>query len=210
KSNQNERTDAWICPNKKCGHVNAVGEQHCTKCGTRIGARCPKCGELVELLKRFCSKCGVDKGKYFEELKIKRIEELEKNQRDIQAEIEKYSNMLLNGNISKSSLERSGLSFEDTDEKQFLFLGIVSILLSSCLSSFFIINGSSLALLFILIGWGPGLWCIISHFTSTSKEVKTKLKNHIDGLNKSITEINKNIVNFESEKYGDEAGLINN
>lgn len=202
-----ERTDAWICPNKKCGHVNAVGEQHCTKCGTRIGARCPKCGELVELSKTFCSKCGVDKGKYFEGLKIKKIEELNKNQKKFQTDIDKYSNMLLSGNVSMNELKEDGLN-PPIESGAGIVAFIVLILLFSCLATTFAVNTDSsgaviyFVAIIVLMGWG-----LISTINGKKKDAKKFLENHVNYLKELLSDIKKNIKLIEDSKYGDEIDL---
>ena len=90
KEYPNERTNAWICTNPKCGAVNSIGSLFCKNCSTQIGIECPKCGKLVELKNKFCPNCRVNLKEAIAEKRFQdelRFEEQRKQEQIHQKEI---------------------------------------------------------------------------------------------------------------------------
>lgn len=190
--NQMERTDAWICTNQKCKHANAVGEQHCAQCGTRIGMKCPKCDALVELSKKFCSNCGVNKQDSFAAKQAGQVKELMAAKHKLEDDISEIKKLAESGLPSKSDLYKYGVE-PNRNVGCLVFLIVIGAI--QFLTNAFADGGSGFLGIILL---GIGIFFLVSNHGKN----KTKLLKKAEEFSKSVDSINKEISQLQQITYG--------
>jgi len=199
-TNQLERTDAWICTNSKCKHANVVGEQHCAKCGTRIGANCPKCGKMAELSKKFCPSCGVNKEEHFVKAQAEKVKGLISQKNNLENEIEKLSQISNGGMVTNRTLKEHNVPNNTFTEKGLFSITLALIaLMLFCFSFMELRYGNSGLILLVLF-----LVVFIGYILIRSSNAKTNLVNHIEILTVRRDDLNQRIKQEESIKFEDQ------
>jgi hypothetical protein len=187
---RDSRTDAWICPDNKCGKANLIGTQFCAKCGKTIGANCPKCDVISELSNKFCTNCGVVKEEYFNLVQKDLIKELQREINATRKEIvdgEANYRKIVKSNPGRFKFNKWGCGYNIVTG----IILLVIIVISIGNESWAIFN--ILMLIFIAVS-------LVYQYSVTKNKVQDYLN---DELKPRIHSLEKEIKRAQKIRYGD-------
>jgi hypothetical protein len=181
QSSEFERTDAWICPDKKCQKANPVGTQFCAKCGNRIGFECPNCGELSEMVNQFCSKCGVVKEDHFKQTQAKLIKLVENRIRETSRDL----HFAVTQPVKYAFQHKQFFERMDKQKSSYLLYGFIG----AGATIGFLMGDFQSAIVGSVLGFAIGIPVLfLYHRNHYAKQVEQHVKSHLRPINKSYRE----------------------